>query len=532
MTDVDLGGGNRQLTFPNPVRLHNRFLFAAAAIIFGFAGALLARVRDNVHPPSYLALGLAIAMIAAAIAFLYRALSQLRFYFGRGQPQGLAPVLQAEAAGSSPQAEQAVKETLRQQAIDYPEPNGPIAGLLYGLMPDLLYAPPPLRAFAEWQFHGMLTLAVMLLGLAGALIVGVPIHAGRPSFLPDWIGLPFVLAALWILARPAPPDRAPGGASLSVRWMSGLIAAAFICPVVLSVVGPSLPPVPVISPYPHVVALLLAGIVLHGLFFAAIRRQLLPRPPAAVSVIQETWTLSANPAMVIGEFLRIMQEAWREKVPNRRYVRVEPVIDLSLRAGSFTGEILEETQPFPRQVTGDGERQISPSGAPVLILALEGAGLAFIAIGAALTFLIGRAAGADAALALYAAFGWGLGAYGLAAAHRLRLRFDFESRLFWLEMSGQYVSAQVEQGNVIQGNLRASSSMVQVEGMTFRLWCADIHTVCFGQDAPRHIVALMGNAEAALGLAARLRSAAAGLAPAALREPGKGTLPPPEPDKQ
>jgi hypothetical protein len=287
-----------------------------------------------------------------------------------------------------------------------------------------------------------------------------------------------------------------------------------------------------ISPYPQVFALLLAGILLHALFFAAIRRQLLPRPPAAVSVIQENWNLSTNPAMLTREFLRAMQDAWREKVPNRRYVRVEPVIDLSLQAGSFTGEIVEETQPFPRKVTADGEQQISPSGAPALILALEGAGLAFVAVGGALTFLVGRAAGTDAAFVLYAAFCWALGAYGFAAAHRLRLRFDFESRLFWLEISGQYVSAQVEQGNVIQGNLRASSSMVQVEGMTFRLWCADIHTVCFGQDAPRHIIALAGNPEAALGLAARLKSSAAAQAPTALRDSARGAIPPPEPDEQ
>ncbi|HMA48633.1 MAG TPA: hypothetical protein VKP60_02705 [Magnetospirillaceae bacterium] len=513
---MEYSSQNQQLNFPNPLKLHNRFLYAAAAIVFAFGGALLISVRDalqaGLHPQSYLAIGLAVAMIAAAVALLYRALSQIRFYFGRGRPQGLAPALKPEGHGSSPQAEHVIKETLRQQAIEYAEPKGPITGLLYGLIPNLLYAPRPLRAYAEWQFKGVVTLTVLLLGIIGALTIGMPVNAGRHSSLPEWIGLLFVLAALWTLVRPgsAPTERAPDGALLSVQWMSWLIAFAFVGPIAISVAAPRLPPVPLaVSPYPHVFVFLLAGILVHALFFAAIIRQLLPPPPTAVSMIQETWNLSTNPAMVTGEFLRALQEAWREKIPNRRYARIEPAIDLGARTGSFAGEIIEETQPFPRKVTLDSEQQISPSGTPVLVLALDGAGLAFIAIAAVMTFLVGRtigtAGGIDATLGLYAILCWALGAYAIAAASRLWLRFDFESRLFWLEMSGQYVSGQVEQGNVIQGNLRASSSMVQVEGMTFRLWCADIHTVCFGKDAPRHIVALAGNPDAAEGLAARLK---------------------------
>ena len=568
---VEYSSQNQQLNFPNPLTLHNRFLFAAAAIVFLSGGALLVDVRDRLqsglHPQAYLALGLAVGMIAAAVAFLYRALSQIRFYFGRGRPRGLAPALKPEGQGSSPEAEHVIKETLRQQAIEYAEPKGPITGLLYGLIPNLLYAPRPLRAYAEWQFKGLVTLAVLLLGIVGALTIGMPVDAGRHSSLPEWVGLFFVAAALWTLIRPGAGagERAPDGALLSVQWMSWLIAFAFVGPIAISVAAPRLPPVPLaISPYPHVFLFLLAGILVHALFFAAIVRQLLPPPPTAVSVVQETWNLSTNPALVTGEFLRALQEAWREKIPNRRYARVEPIIDLGARAGSFGAEIIEETQPFPRKVTLDSQRQISPSGTPVLLLALDIAGLALVGAAAVMTLLAGRGLAAsgqiDATQVLYAVFCWALGAYALAAASRLWLRFDFESRLFWLEMTGQYVSGQVEQGNVIQGTLKASSSLVQVEGMTFRLWCADIHTVCFGKDAPRHIVALAGNPDAAEALAARLKGFAtsqasvAALANAAnaerlavntalanhTRSPGTGTLPPaaaaagaePDPDGQ
>jgi hypothetical protein len=67
-------------------------------------------------------------------------------------------------------------------------------------------------------------------------------------------------------------------------------------------------------------------------------------------------------------------------------------------------------------------------------------------------------------------------------------------------------------GNLIQGKLSSSSSLVQVEGMTFRLWMAEIHTVTFGKDAPRYIVSMAGNPEVAEGFVSRLKHFADGVA--------------------
>jgi hypothetical protein len=113
---------------------------------------------------------------------------------------------------------------------------------------------------------------------------------------------------------------------------------------------------------------------------------------------------------------------------------------------------------------------------------------------------------------LYALACGSLSSYALGAARFLLLRFDFSSRLYWLELNGQYNLAKVKLGNVIQGNLGSDTTAVQVEGMTFRLWMAELHSVTFGKDAPRYILSMAGNPVVAEGLAQRLKQYTSGVA--------------------
>lgn len=73
-------------------------------------------------------------------------------------------------------------------------------------------------------------------------------------------------------------------------------------------------------------------------------------------------------------------------------------------------------------------------------------------------------------------------------------------------MSGTYNAAEVGQGNRYTSNLHSSSQVVQVEGMTFRLWVADVHSVAFDKDGQRFIVSMLGQPDIAAALTARLKS--------------------------
>lgn len=510
---VEYSSQNNQINFPNPLRLHNRFIFCGSAILLSFGIFLLIGVRNEIGSGArfltYQPLVISMVLIGSGVFYLYKGLSQLRFYFGRGRPRGLAPTLKDGERGTSSAAQDFIKETLRQQAIEYLEPRGPISGALYSIIPNLIYAPQPLRYYAEWQFRGLIILISFLLGIISTLLIGMPISHNQN--LPDWIGISYLFLTIWTLVRPG-GDVVANDANntfLSVKWVSILITFSIVGPVAISVLVPSLPPITYVNPYPHVFIFIICGIIIHGLFFVSIFRQLLPPPATAVSMIQDTWNLSAHPAVVTGEFLRAMQEDWPEKIPNRRYTHIEPNIDLTTSAGSFHAEVIEETQPFPIRVTRDTESHILSSVRPAFILALDVVGFFFLVAGAFSVFLLGKhflgSGEWDKTLSLYAAFFWAMGVYGLNGANRLWLRFDFISRLIWLEMSGQYIAAKIDQGNTIQGTLRASSSMVQVEGMTFRLWQTDVHTVSFGKDARRYIVSMVGNPEATETLALRLK---------------------------
>ncbi|SEH28472.1 hypothetical protein [Magnetospirillum fulvum] len=506
----EYGQRDGRLTLPNPLKTHNYFLAAASASLFLGAMVLLFDLRSELQTGArpYAALALAVVMLGASIRYLYTCLSQLRFYFGRGRPVGLAPVLTDDSFGTSYEADKVVKETMRQQAIEYPEPVGPISTLLHSIVPNLIYAPLPLRRFAEWQFKGMITLFVLLIGLGATLLLGAPGQTSKG--LLDWIGLAFVIIGAWTLVRPSDAAlSAPNPSLLSVRWMTLLVAFSVVGPVILSFLGPTLPKPFFVDPYPHVFILLSLGLAAHALFFFAIVGQLLPPPPTATKMIQDTWNISNSPALVIGEFMRAMQESWPDKIPNRRYIRIDPVIDLTAETGSFKGEIMEETQPFPIRLSEEAT-QVHPSGVPALILALDAVGVAFVLAATVASVQIGSGLahqlGFPSTAALYALFCWALGSFALEAARHLLLRFDFKSLVHWLELSGIYVSGRVDQGNVISGTLRSTSSVVQVESMTFRLWSAQLHTVAFGKDAPRHIVAMAGAPDEAEALAARLKA--------------------------
>ena len=175
---------SQNFTFPNPLREHNLFVGAAAAVA-GLTGfVLLFQARSALHTGAHLQ-ALAVALVAFVLisvggTLLFQVFSQLRFFFGRGRPQGLAPQLQPDQTGTSTVADSYIKETLRQQALDYPEPGDPLSGLLYYLVPDLIYSPRPVRAFAERQFQaGILTLALL-----GGLLVSAILGSGKLEMDP------------------------------------------------------------------------------------------------------------------------------------------------------------------------------------------------------------------------------------------------------------------------------------------------------------------------------------------------------------
>ncbi len=511
----EIGSGSNALTLPNPFKTHNVFLAGASFLIFVAALSLLFQVREALvaHNIPGVACTLAIAtvLIVTAVSLLYRVLTQLRFYFGRTRPESLTQSMNADQ----------IKELMRQQALVYEEPRGPISSALLAVVPNLIYAPPPIRHLAEWQFKTCLTLVILTLSLLLTLVLNDNSSLSG-AVVKEACGFIFLAYALFLLVRPVPEyARAVGKTDvLSVGGLSLLTVTVLVGPVVATLLMPPIfrPPSMIfgLSPFPHVFVFLGLAFIIYGLFLTALIRQLLPPPQTAVSVVQDTWNISCHPALVMGEFQRTMQEGWPEKIPNRQYLKIDPEIHLNHSAGAFAGEIIEETQPFPRRLADSGIGSTPLQRSTIFCVALDVCAL-LLAFGfAATAAVLGQkilggfhtlsAIGDIALFAVYALILGALCGYAFRASYHLWRRFDFTSRIIWLEMNGQYISGRVEQGNTMQGSLKASSSMVQIEGMTFRLWVAELYTITFGKDSRRYIVSMIGNYEIMESLAQRLKT--------------------------
>jgi hypothetical protein len=87
-----------------------------------------------------------------------------------------------------------------------------------------------------------------------------------------------------------------------------------------------------------------------------------------------------------------------------------------------------------------------------------------------------------------------LALYCMKSSQLLWRRFRFTSRLYWLEMQGNFQESSVDFGNIVQDRFKSQKTVTNVEDMTLRLWVADVDSICYGRDRPRYVVGLAGNA--------------------------------------
>ncbi len=517
----DYSSASDRLNVPNPLKIENIFLLLLGTVFVVAAIMLLLMLRSQAGLGAGKglvgALAMCVILLTIGIAMFWRALNQLRFYFGRGRPANLyaAPDLPVGVIGTSEGA-QAMQETLRHQGLAYPEPTGAINPLLYSLLPDLIYSAPPIRAIAQLNFRNALVMVAMVACLILALTGGkVGLTEDKWARVSDYIGLLFLVGAVWMLAKPViaggGSKLTPVETNLGMKHVIGLILFAGVGPILLAFAADKLPALTWFTPYPHVYIVFGLGLLAYALFFVALLRQLRKPPQTLVTTVQEPWNINCSPKQILDEFARDMQERWPEKIPNRRYVQQDPNVDLSKQSGEFRCEMLEETQPLPVKndplslgsVVADSRFQmvflLDVMGAVSLLLAA----MAFFSCG---RIALGASEGEFAKLLAYGLLFGALGSYLLWAAHWLWLRFDFSSRVIWLEMSGQYTSAKMDYGNVMSDTIKTSSSAVKIEAMTFRLWTANIESVMFGKDEQRHILSMTGDNDFSQAILLRLKS--------------------------
>ncbi len=494
----------------NPYRVENAALLVSSVflVIFGFIALFMVRARlaQQIDGLGAGAIVLAVGMLILGVGLGAAALRQLKFYFGRNRPESLAPMLQNEQTGDSPRAG-LYKDMLRQSALTLEEPRGAINNLLYTALPQLIFAPKVVQRIAQQQFQTFLSLTtIFLFFIVSLVLAGTPTAAG-------WVGIVYALIAYYFISplrkstsalNPVAQGGEIGNGTLVFFAILSILGTVF-----LTMFSKSLPDLGGFAINGVLVLSLLATMASLVIFGLALKSQLQGAPQeVGVGRVVESMTMNAHPNKVIEELDRQLIAQWFNRIPNRKYTRVEPQV--SAKQGQFGAEIFEETQPQPKtNNTAQGSKHAfaEPYFRWLAVLSWYSS-FTFIAGGvgvlvAMLAMLDGKNFGSmlTGALAFIA-----IGLFSRGCAHLLWGRFDFSSTLIWGELNGSYESASMQIGNQITGNVQTSKSVINIESMTMKVWVSEIESVIFGKDSGRQVIRMRGLQGKADEVAATLKS--------------------------
>jgi hypothetical protein len=404
------------------------------------------------------------------------------------------------ATGNSQRAD-FYKATLRQGGLEYPEPQGALNGVLYHAVPGLITAPVVVQELAQRHFFNALSFLVTLVSFVLAWgLFGT--EESRPL-----ISIVYFLFGAVVLLRPLVTGNQ---ARLGTGTLIALAVAAIVGPVAANLLGAALPSVRY-SVTGQAAFLLICALVAVVLILCALHAQLDASPQTERSCEQRTLSMNGPPAALITELDRTLQNEWVEKIPNRRYTRVEPVTHGAAGSGGFAGELLEETQPMPMSgtaaVTLGGVLQ-APRHSWLVMLDLYGTLLTVFGVVCALVYVHGfdpsrvlHEGWGDTATVGYAAVCLGVAAFCFQSAGAIWGRFNFESELVWVELQGTWQSSRIGTGNQLSSRLQTENDVVRVEAMTLRIWRARVESVVFGKDGPRQVTAMYATSQQAARLA-------------------------------
>ncbi len=490
----EYGAQSPQFDIPNPHRVENVFLHICSGLCVVVAITALIACRHDYAVRAYQSFGQSLAvgltLLIAAVVYATQAMRQMRFFFGRGQPADIVPHLEADVdgyiEGGTGQVSDAriLRETIRQNAITYPIPSSPIDTLLYSLVRNLIYSPRVTQSLVRTQFRNIVALFFLMICFIVS-IVGIGNHAAIA-----WVALFYFAIITALVLRPLASGRAD-----SARFDSSAVVAFVTCsiigPVILASVIPrnSYPFNNTVAFTPIAFAVLFAALAVSALLLTAgIRNTVRPNTIAAAPYL-ETPSMNATPAQLFTELAREMQRLWVEQVPNRTYMRIPPLTEAD--NGAFDATLIEETQPLAQDIEPLSFRSALASETTRWRLTSDIVGTGLTIIGALMLLRWGIAPH-DTDSLLYGLSMLVVGAYAFRGANRLWRRFEFKSRLYWIECNGNYSRASTKVGSFIQDRIHTSRVLINVETMTLRVWAAEVDSVAFDTDRARDIVSLRG----------------------------------------
>lgn len=476
-----------QLDFPNPYRIENMLWAIRAGILLVCAIALMFLARKHLAVQALgsfvVPLALGAGLFAMAAWNLVRIGMQLRVFFGRGQPIGLAPELQPDQTGITDSAKN-LMQTVRQGALEFAIPSGALNGVLYSLIKDLITAPVYIQRVLQSRFSNLASYTFLLLIMAVSMVLT------WGSSVQGWVGAFFLVLVVFMAVRPTTGSGGKGEVRFNLMQIVLLVLVAIMGPVLLTFAEASLPDLSWAGFGVQAFIILLTLAVIEGVFFVAVQRHIDLPPPVSKVDTQDTVSFNSDPNLLMQELDREMQRNWVSRIPNRRYARMLPDIAINQGAGKFKAQLLEESQPMsPRAFSKMDWSVVQAYPRFFWLMLIDVLGVIFTLAGALalVVFAVQFNPLQDWRPVLgFATLGLSLvavGGYAFRSAHTLWGRFDFESTLTWVEMEGSYMRAKVDIGNRLQDRVFSEREVINVESMTLRVWVMDLRSVVFGHNS-------------------------------------------------
>ena len=476
-----------QLDFPNPYRIENILWGVRASILLVCSVALMFLARKHLVVQ---ALGSFVVPVALGVGLFVlsawnfvRIGQQLRVFFGRGQPAGLATELQADQMGLS-NAAKSLMQTVRQGALEFAIPSGALNGVLYSLIKNLITAPAYIQNVLQSRFSNLASYAFLLVIMLVAMLFtwGSPVQGAVGAF--------FLALVVFMAVKPISGDGVRAKVSFNLTQVVLLVLLAVLGPVILGFFQNALPDLSWATFGTQAFIILLALVVIEVVFFIAVQRHIDLPPPVSKVDTQDRVSFNSDPNLLMQELDREMQRNWVHRIPNRRYARVLPDIALNEGTGNFKAQLLEESQPMAPRAFSKMDWsvvQAYPRFFWLMVIDVLGVALTLAGAMALVVFAVQFDPLRDWRPVLgFASLGLSLvavGGYAFRNAHTLWGRFDFESTLTWVEMEGSFIRSKIDIGNRLQDRVFTERDVINVENMTLRVWVMELRSVVFGHQS-------------------------------------------------
>lgn len=499
----EYGTGQQGLNYPNPYVIQNKFLFIKVVLflISTLCLFLLAKndLDNNMYSKMIIELVFAFLFIGYSISMGVTLSKQIRVFFGRGQPANLAPEIPLDHAGTSNIANQ-LKETVRQGALIMDTPNVPFSGFLYNWLKELIIAPKEIRILTEHVFGNIIKICILICCFLISTLFSYNTNAS------GYLGLFFIFITSYLVIKPLiKKDFNEINITLSSFWKLLFLSVFF--PIMIIFINKSYPQIlPSLDNFNFSIqsfSILLIVLFCEIINLLALNQQL-TKPDGITTAFEQTAiTFNAHPNQLLVEIERKLQSNWTETIPHRIYSKLIPQIT-NETTGNFYGLVMQESQPMAPDTKNTPLTLSYAVNDPKLLKLLYIESLSFLLNLICLSFIFFSIYNINLTNSFYG-ISWlpliitflSLSSYLNKISHELWGRFDFESTLYIFEWQGNFNKAKMNFGNHLKDTIQSEKNIINIDGMTLRVWVTKLYTVVFGHglnssNNPRKIIKMIG----------------------------------------